>query len=224
MFQNEFRELANKFKENEKIIQKLAMSGSSLEAVNDELDNLETVTKALSVDVYKAKKLARTGIELILEHAFARRSLEPSCVELRNMCKKQKHMFLEKRGSLLKFLDLFDGMEELFSWCSSVTTHLDKDQTTEEKVNILDQLKELDDLLSAQREMIIRSRPEFEENFYDIKDLIDVKTLLSVDEKLTQFEEVKKTIIESRNVLREKAGDDPNISLQCGDRSGKGVR
>ena len=92
MFQNEFRELANKFKENEKIIQKLAMSGSSLEAVNDELDNLETVTKALSVDVYKAKKLARTGIELILEHAFARRSLEPSCVELRNMCKKQKHM------------------------------------------------------------------------------------------------------------------------------------
>ena len=51
-----------------------------------------------------------------------------------------------------------------------------------------------------------------------------MKTLLSVDEKLTKFEEVKKTIIERRNILRAKAGDDPTISLQCGDRSGKGVR
>ena len=59
------------------------MSGSTLEAVNDELNNLETVTKALSVDVYKAKQLVKTGIELILEHAFAGRCLEPSCVELR---------------------------------------------------------------------------------------------------------------------------------------------
>ena len=51
-----------------------------------------------------------------------------------------------------------------------------------------------------------------------------MKTLLSVDENLTKFEEVKKTIIERRNILREKAGDDPNIFLQCGERSRKGVR
>ena len=65
-FQNEFRELANKFKENEKIIQKLGSHGTTLAEVNEELDNLETVTKALSVDVYKAKKLAKTGETLML--------------------------------------------------------------------------------------------------------------------------------------------------------------
>ena len=65
-FQNEFRELANKFKENEKIIQKLGIHGTTLAGVNEELDNLENVTKALSVDVYKAKKLAKTGETLML--------------------------------------------------------------------------------------------------------------------------------------------------------------
>ena len=65
-FQNEFRELANKFKENEKIIQKLGIHGTTLAEVNEELDNLENVTKALSVDVYKAKKLAKTGETLML--------------------------------------------------------------------------------------------------------------------------------------------------------------
>ena len=65
-FQNEFRELSNKFKENERIIQKLEIIGTSLAEVNAELDNLETVTKALSVDVYKAKKLAKTGETLML--------------------------------------------------------------------------------------------------------------------------------------------------------------
>ena len=58
--------MANKFKENEKIILKLSISGTTAEEVNVELDNLETVTKALSVDVYKAKKLAKTGDTLML--------------------------------------------------------------------------------------------------------------------------------------------------------------
>lgn len=58
--------MANKFKENEKIIQKLGIHGTTLAEVNEELDNLETVTKALSVDVYKAKKLAKTGETLML--------------------------------------------------------------------------------------------------------------------------------------------------------------
>ena len=125
-FQNEFRELANKFKENEKIIQKLGIQGTTLVEVNEELDNLETVTKALSVDVYKAKKLSKTGETLMLgmyqlkiktcykvpflEHSFTKMWLEPFCAELRNMCKKQKFMFLERRSYLLKFLDLFDGL------------------------------------------------------------------------------------------------------------------
>ena len=56
----------DKFKENEKIIQKLGIHGTTLAEVNEELDNLENVTKALSVDVYKAKKLAKTGETLML--------------------------------------------------------------------------------------------------------------------------------------------------------------
>ena len=58
--------MANKFKENEKIIQKLGIQGTTLVEVNEELDNLETVTKALSVDVYKAKKLSKTGETLMM--------------------------------------------------------------------------------------------------------------------------------------------------------------
>ena len=46
----------------------------------------------------------------ILEHSFTKMWLEPFCMELKNMCKKQKFMFLEKRSYLLKFLDLFDGL------------------------------------------------------------------------------------------------------------------
>ena len=44
------------------------------------------------------------------EHSFTKLWLEPYCTELRNMCKRQKFMFLEKRSYLLKFLDLFDGL------------------------------------------------------------------------------------------------------------------
>ena len=49
---------------------------------------------------------------IYLEHSFTKLWLEPYCMELRNMCKKQKFMFLEKRSYLLKFLDLFDGLGE----------------------------------------------------------------------------------------------------------------
>ena len=224
MFQNEYRELANKFKENEKIIQKLAMSGATFDEVNDELDNLETVTKALSVDVLKAKKLAKTGSVLMLEHSFSRRSLEPSVIELRNMCKKQKIMFLEKRGSLLKFLDLYNGIVELNDWCHSVSMYLQSNETAEEDLNPHEQLKQLNSLQKEQREMVIRSRTQFEEYFYDIKDLIQVDILLSVDETLTKFEEIKKEFVMKRNSLREKIGDDPNISMNIDDKGCRETR
>ena len=50
-FQNEFRELANKFKENEKIIQKLGVRGTALPEINEELtkpiDNLDVARNEL---------------------------------------------------------------------------------------------------------------------------------------------------------------------------------
>ena len=56
------------------------------------------------------------------------------------------------------------------------------------------------------------------------KDLIDVQTLLSVDEKLKKFEEIKKEIVQQRNMLREEVGEDVNISINCDDQNNQSVR
>merc|ERR1719167_817731 len=77
IFQNEFQTLSNRFKENEKLLLGLKMSGSSLEEVNAHLDKLESVTEDISADAIKAKKLAKAGYQLISEHSFVRDSLEP---------------------------------------------------------------------------------------------------------------------------------------------------
>ncbi|XP_023327387.1 guanine nucleotide exchange factor DBS [Eurytemora carolleeae] len=71
-FQNQYRELTNKFNENEKIIKKMAISGESLDEVTRALDELDHVIEALGVDVIKAKCLVKSGQDLILDHAFAR--------------------------------------------------------------------------------------------------------------------------------------------------------
>ena len=61
---------------------------------------------------------------------------------------------------------------------------------TEKDVDILDQIKQLDKLIAKQREMIIRSRSQFEDEFYCVKDLINEKCLLMVDQRLNVFHEV----------------------------------
>ena len=43
MFQNEFQELVVRFKENEKIIQDIPVTGSDLAEVNAHLDSLENL-------------------------------------------------------------------------------------------------------------------------------------------------------------------------------------
>ena len=54
--------------------------------------------------------------------------------------------------------------EEVANWCEEVNAHLDKklEAQTEKDVDILDQIKQLDKLIAKQREMIIRSRSQFE--------------------------------------------------------------
>ena len=62
VFQNEFRDLSNKFNENKKIILRLEMSGSCLEEVSAELDKLDSVMEALFVDALKAKSWQKPDI------------------------------------------------------------------------------------------------------------------------------------------------------------------
>jgi len=217
-FQTEFRELSHKFSENEKIILKLAITGSNLHEVNEELDKFDNVIEAFSVDVQKANKLSKVGSDLILEHEFARDSLEPKCTELRIMCKRQEILFLERRQTLLKFLDMFEGLENLSKWCMTASQHLNMDQDMDRDMDILSQIRQIDYLLSKARGMKIKSRIDFEEDFDDIKHLITAKTLFTVGDKINQFEEVKKEVTARRTTLREKAAKDPNIPLS-GDNS-----
>ena len=78
------------------------------------------------------------------------------------------------------------------NWCDEVNAHLDKklEAQTEKDVDILDQIKQLDKLIAKQREMIIRSRSQFEDEFYCVKDFINEKCLLLVDQRLNIFHEV----------------------------------
>ena len=214
-FQSQFRELSHKFSENEKLIQKLSTTGSNLHEVNEELDKFDNVMEAFSVDVQKANKLSKVGSDLILEHEFARDSLEPKCTELRIMCKRQEILFLERRQTLLKFLDLFEGLDNLSKWCTTASQHLNMDQDMDRDQDILSQIRQIDYLLSKARGMKIKSRIDFEEDFDDIKHLITAKTLFAVGDKIKQFEEVKKEVTKRRTILREKATKDPKIPMSC---------
>ena len=225
MFQDEFHDLSDKFNENEKIIQRLEISGNSAKEVNAELDKLDSTMEAMSVDALKAKKLAKAGQQLIAEHAFARDCLEPKCYELKKMCRRQDVLFSEKRGALLKFLDLFDGLENISKWCTTVTQHLNKDQDMDKvDQDILVQIRQIDYLLSKSRDLKIKSRVDFEEYFDDIKDLISPKTLFLVDDALNMIVEVKQEVIDRRDMLREKASKDPNISTACPNNDDLAVR
>ena len=83
--------------------------------------------EAFTEDIEAAVALSKVGSDLILEHEFARDSLEPKCTQLRIMCKTQEILFLERRQTLLKFVDLFEGLESLAAWCSTTTQHLNMD-------------------------------------------------------------------------------------------------
>lgn len=129
VFQNEFQELVVRFKENEKIIQDIPVTGSDLTEVNAHLDSLENlmevhhylslekknkkIFEGIAIDVHKAKRLSKAGQQLMSEYSFTRDSIETKCLELRSVCKKIEIIFTQRRQSLLKFLDLFEGIEAI---------------------------------------------------------------------------------------------------------------
>ena len=90
--------------------------------------------------------------------------------------------------------------------------------------DIFSQIRQIDYLISKSRDLKIKSRVDFEEDFDDIKDLISPKTLFMVDDKLNLFAEVKQEVIDRRDMLREKASKDPNISTACENSDDLAVR
>ena len=189
-----------------------------------------------------AVALSKVGSDLILEHEFARDSLEPKCTQLRIMCKTQEILFLERRQTLLKFVDLFEGLESLAAWCSTTTQHLNMDLDMDRDTDILSQIRQIDYLLSKARGefsisslfiftrliyflgMKIKSRIDFEEDFDDIKHMITAKTLFSVGDKIKQFEEVKKDLGARRSTLRDKAAQNPKYQFGCDNIQDLGAR
>ena len=107
--------------------------------------------ETLSEDVESAVSLSKLGNELIIEHEFARDSLEPKCTQLRIMCKTQEILFLERRQTLLKFVDLFEGLSSLSTWCSTASHHLNMDQDQDRATDVLSQIRQIDYLLSKAR-------------------------------------------------------------------------
>ena len=216
IFQNEFQTLSNRFKENEKLLLGLKMSGSSLEEVNAHLDKLESVTEDISADAIKAKKLAKAGYQLISEHSFVRDSLEPKCYELKMMCKRQEVLFMERRQALLKFLDLYDALEDCAKWCLIVEKYFKSDFNDDKSDNdTLSNIRHIDYILSKCRDLRMKTRVDFEEGFDEIKDLISPKTLFLVDDRLELIDKVKQELIDRREMLRDSASKDPNITDAC---------
>ena len=119
--------------------------------VSELLDKFDNVVDALSEDVEGAVALSKVGSDLILEHEFARDSLEPKCTQLRIMVKTQEILFLERRQTQLKFVDLFEGLSALSAWCSTASHHLNMDLDQDRQTDVLSQIRQIDYLLSKAR-------------------------------------------------------------------------
>ena len=115
------------------------------------LDKFDGVTETLNEDIEAAVALSKVGSDLILEHEFARDSLEPKCTQLRIMCKTQEILLLERRQTLMKFLDLFEGLSSLTTWCSTASHHLNLARDQDRDNCLLTQIRQIDYLLSKAR-------------------------------------------------------------------------
>ena len=99
------------------------------------------------------------------EYSFTRDTIETKCLELRSVCKKIEIIFTQRRQSLLKFLDLFEGIEAIskvinkwwgdeiptrtdtVQWCQAAEQQLSsseqQEETNEDIINNLTQLEYL---------------------------------------------------------------------------------
>jgi hypothetical protein len=156
----------------------------------------------------------------MMEHVFMKESFEFSCAELKVICKKQEILFLKRRRPLLTFHDMYEAMENISEWCESANKHLEKEfeqeiglepeqdqpqkPADEQEQDVLSELRQFVFLMSRVRDIKIRGRADFEEDFDEIKDLISAKTLITVDEHNNKLEDVKKKVSERRDLLRQQ--------------------
>ena len=109
---------------------------------------------------------------------------------------------------------IFDGcvllkaLENMSKWCDSAEHHLNRVQSRRsDEQDILSQIRQIEYLISKSRDIKIRGRLDFEEDFDEIKDIISAKTLFNTDDHIQRMEEVKNKVMSRLECLREKAAD-----------------
>ena len=100
------------------------------------------------------------------------------------------------------------ALENMSKWCDSAEHHLNREQSrnTDEQ-DILSQIRQIEYLISKSRDIKIRGRLDFEEDFDEIKDIISAKTLFNTDDHIQRMEEVKNKVMSRLESLREKAAE-----------------
>ena len=100
------------------------------------------------------------------------------------------------------------ALENMSKWCDSAEHHLNREQSrTTDEQDILSQIRQIEYLISKSRDIKIRGRLDFEEDFDEIKDIISAKTLFNTDDHIQRMEEVKNKVMSRLECLREKAAD-----------------
>lgn len=214
-FQQRYRELANTFAENDRMVRELPISGSSTEEVNAALDKIDSVTQSVSIAMTKARELTKLGQDLMNAHNFATDCVQPKITELKMICQKLELMLNEKRRLLHKFLDLMDCLDLVAKWCTTATDHLDlRDLNQSHRIepngsgpdeDVFSQIRQIDYLLSKSQELKLRSRQDFEESFDEIKNFMSAQTLFAVDDSLERLDAVTYRVMQRREELRSKA-------------------
>ena len=71
--------------------------------------------------------------------------------------------------------------------------------------DVFSQIRQLDYLLSKSRELKLRSRADFDEDFEEIKDSMAAQTVFAVDDGLERLESVTFRVMRRREELRARA-------------------
>ena len=98
--------------------------------------------------------------------------------EVKVLCKRQEMLLLDKRRILLKFSDLFEALDNMNKWCDSAETHLARDTHHGDEQEVLSQIRQIEFLISKSRDIKIRGRQDFEQDFDDIK-VVDCSSIFA---------------------------------------------
>lgn len=115
---------------------------------------------------------------------------------------------IRKSMKICVILNFLQALENMSKWCDSAEHHLNKDQTrNNDEQDLLSQIRQIEYLMSKARDVKIRGRLDFEEDFDEIKDIISAKTLFTTDDHIQRMEDVKNKVVARLELLREKAAD-----------------